>query len=432
MATVITSACINCGACEPECPNTAIYQGGVEWELGGRTHPAIATDIFYIVPEKCTECVGFFEQEACAAVCPVDCCVPDPERPESEEVLIERSRTLHPEALFAPGFPSRFRKSGAQPSVRVSVEDRQPSSAGSSLAPATPVEPELQESTRRAASAASAPPAGQTGVGGTPAPSASRTAMAAGAAQAGATTALPEGAPATASPGGARESAAPRPAEPPAELVTAASEPAASRKPTLRPASVAAVAVADAPAAGTASQASAAQRSAEQASGEQRSAEQAKGGQSSLGKATSAPEPAAAVTASAGSSEAPAAAERGLGLELPVLDDWQIPVVCRSCASDYGVALRHVRPGVVSYCPACGASFVPNRTSYLEITAALGRFAARWEQELSGLRERQRQEREAFEERQRSARAELEARLRDFARQGQTATGRARRRWFLR
>ena len=32
MATIITSGCINCGACEPECPNTAIYQGGVEWQ----------------------------------------------------------------------------------------------------------------------------------------------------------------------------------------------------------------------------------------------------------------------------------------------------------------------------------------------------------------------------------------------------------------
>ncbi len=54
MATVITDECINCGACEPECPNTAIYQGGVEWELNGATHPAVSNDIFYIVPEKCT------------------------------------------------------------------------------------------------------------------------------------------------------------------------------------------------------------------------------------------------------------------------------------------------------------------------------------------------------------------------------------------
>src|SRR5262245_32524108 len=113
MATVITSECINCGACEPECPNTAIYQGGVEWELNGATHPAISNDIFYIVPEKCTECVGFHDQEACAAVCPVDCCIPNPDIPETEEQLIARSRQLHPETDFGTEFPSRFRKEGA-------------------------------------------------------------------------------------------------------------------------------------------------------------------------------------------------------------------------------------------------------------------------------------------------------------------------------
>lgn len=113
MATVITSECINCGACEPECPNTAIYQGGVEWELNGVKHPAIAAETFYIVPEKCTECVGFFDHEACAAVCPVDCCIPDPKIPETEDVLINRARTLHPDKEFPAEFPSRFRKEGA-------------------------------------------------------------------------------------------------------------------------------------------------------------------------------------------------------------------------------------------------------------------------------------------------------------------------------
>ncbi len=113
MATVITSECINCGACEPECPNTAIYQGGVEWEFNGKTHPALSADIFYIVPEKCTECVGFYDHEACAAVCPVDCCVPDPNRPESEDVLLVRAKELHPETQFPAEFPSRFRKAAA-------------------------------------------------------------------------------------------------------------------------------------------------------------------------------------------------------------------------------------------------------------------------------------------------------------------------------
>src|SRR5438034_1207714 len=103
MATVITSEFINCGACEPECPNTAIYQGGVEWQApDGAMHAAISNDIFYIVPEKCTECVGFYDQEACAKVCPVDCCVPDPERPESEALLLERARALHPDEWEIP------------------------------------------------------------------------------------------------------------------------------------------------------------------------------------------------------------------------------------------------------------------------------------------------------------------------------------------
>jgi ferredoxin len=113
MATMITDECINCGACEPECPNTAIYQGGVEWEApDGSKHPALVNEFFYIVPEKCTECVGFFDHEACAAVCPVDCCIPNPEIPESEAVLLERARALHPDQTFADDAPSRFRAGG--------------------------------------------------------------------------------------------------------------------------------------------------------------------------------------------------------------------------------------------------------------------------------------------------------------------------------
>ena len=32
MAIIITDECINCGACEPECPNNAIYEGAVDWK----------------------------------------------------------------------------------------------------------------------------------------------------------------------------------------------------------------------------------------------------------------------------------------------------------------------------------------------------------------------------------------------------------------
>jgi hypothetical protein len=98
---MITTDCINCGACEPECPNNAISQGET---------------IFVIDPKLCTECVGFHDYEACAAVCPVDCCVTDPNNIESEEVLVARARALHLETPIGDDFASRFRKGQGKPS----------------------------------------------------------------------------------------------------------------------------------------------------------------------------------------------------------------------------------------------------------------------------------------------------------------------------
>ncbi|MGA7723075.1 MAG: 4Fe-4S dicluster domain-containing protein [Ignavibacteriaceae bacterium] len=105
MAIMITQECINCGACEPECPNTAIYEGGVNWELAGKTYGSedsapsgasgfFSADFFYIVPDKCTECKGFHDEPQCAAVCPVDCCVPDTNHIEDEATLLARKEYL--------------------------------------------------------------------------------------------------------------------------------------------------------------------------------------------------------------------------------------------------------------------------------------------------------------------------------------------------
>ena len=114
MAIIITDECINCGACEPECPNTAIYEGGVEWTISDGTEvkgmyilendvqvgandsqDPVSDDFYFIVPDKCTECNGFHEEPQCAAVCPVDCCIPDPDRVETEEELLARQARLH-------------------------------------------------------------------------------------------------------------------------------------------------------------------------------------------------------------------------------------------------------------------------------------------------------------------------------------------------
>lgn len=141
MATMITIDCINCGACEPECPNTAIYQGGVDWDMNGAASAAISNDIFYIVPQKCTECVGFFDQEACAAVCPVDCCIPNPDIPETESALIGRAKELHPEETFGDGFPSRFKAGGTEAAPAAEATP----AAEAAPVPATPIAAPAQD-----------------------------------------------------------------------------------------------------------------------------------------------------------------------------------------------------------------------------------------------------------------------------------------------
>lgn len=114
MAIKITDECINCGACEPECPNNAIYEGGVEWAVSEGTsvkgsfslmdgsfvdadskNNPISNDTYYITPNKCTECQGFHEEPQCAAVCPVDCCVPDEQYRETVEELLSKKGRLH-------------------------------------------------------------------------------------------------------------------------------------------------------------------------------------------------------------------------------------------------------------------------------------------------------------------------------------------------
>ena len=81
MAIKITDECINCGACEPECPNTAIYEGGAEWKFSEGTslkgnytgknsgvqvdatqeNEPVEMDVYFIVTDKRTEWVGFHD-----------------------------------------------------------------------------------------------------------------------------------------------------------------------------------------------------------------------------------------------------------------------------------------------------------------------------------------------------------------------------------
>lgn len=79
MALLITDDCINCDVCEPECPNEAIFMGEEHYE---------------IKPEKCTECVGHFNEPQCRALCPVDCIPLNPAWNESRDELMAKYQHL--------------------------------------------------------------------------------------------------------------------------------------------------------------------------------------------------------------------------------------------------------------------------------------------------------------------------------------------------
>jgi ferredoxin len=79
MALLITDECINCDVCEPECPNDAIYMG---------------QEIYEIDPQKCTECVGHFDEPQCVQVCPVNCIPVNPQWVEDQDTLWQKYRRL--------------------------------------------------------------------------------------------------------------------------------------------------------------------------------------------------------------------------------------------------------------------------------------------------------------------------------------------------
>lgn len=59
--TIVVEECINCAACESDCPNDAISQGD---------------DAYVIDAEKCTECKGSeYAAPHCIEVCPVEGCI---------------------------------------------------------------------------------------------------------------------------------------------------------------------------------------------------------------------------------------------------------------------------------------------------------------------------------------------------------------------
>lgn len=53
---LITDECINCQACTTECPNDAIREAGIGYEIGGKAYEPISEVHSYIIPVLCDSC----------------------------------------------------------------------------------------------------------------------------------------------------------------------------------------------------------------------------------------------------------------------------------------------------------------------------------------------------------------------------------------
>ena len=100
MATMITEECINCGACEPECPNEAISMGD---------------EYYRIDPARCTECVGHHDEPQCVTLCPVACIPVNPAHVESREALYAKYLQLTAAKASSPTAAAPSPPATAQP-----------------------------------------------------------------------------------------------------------------------------------------------------------------------------------------------------------------------------------------------------------------------------------------------------------------------------
>ncbi len=104
MSVRITDDCINCSACETECPVHAIMP---KLNFAGKRPKYLnnlfmakyyqSFDHYYINPSKCNECRNVYPEPRCNTVCPVSCCISSEESSEAE--LARTKIKINPVAL---------------------------------------------------------------------------------------------------------------------------------------------------------------------------------------------------------------------------------------------------------------------------------------------------------------------------------------------
>lgn len=105
MPMKINENCTNCGICEMLCPYNAVYPGGVNWrKIHNRYFVFCEEEVihddfwspyhFYVVPDKCTECIGKYPEPICKTACTKNAMIKDGVHWESEEHLFAKKDYL--------------------------------------------------------------------------------------------------------------------------------------------------------------------------------------------------------------------------------------------------------------------------------------------------------------------------------------------------
>lgn len=102
MSVLITDDCINCSACETECPVHAIMPklSNPAFTRGEAKRPKYLNNLYmakhyqsfdhyYVNPSKCNECSNVYPEPRCNAVCPVSCCITAVEKEIQESISAE-------------------------------------------------------------------------------------------------------------------------------------------------------------------------------------------------------------------------------------------------------------------------------------------------------------------------------------------------------
>jgi ferredoxin len=86
LSVKITNDCINCSACETECPTGAVLPrlkdpGNRSLFINNNflAKSWASYDHYFINPYTCNDCEGFYTSPRCNKVCPVSCCIAEEE-----------------------------------------------------------------------------------------------------------------------------------------------------------------------------------------------------------------------------------------------------------------------------------------------------------------------------------------------------------------